>query len=413
MTDTPRNLSINGPRLWQSLMDMAEIGATPKGGVCRLALTDLDRQGRDLFVEWCRGAGCSVRVDSIGNIFARRQGTDPDALPVATGSHLDTQPTGGKFDGIFGVLAGLEAIRTLNDLSIETRHPVEVCVWTNEEGARFPPAMMGSGVYAGVFDRDETCAIADHDGVTVGDALDAIGYRGDLPPGHQDFAAFFEAHIEQGPILEDAKTEIGIVTGVQGIMWYDLTVTGAEAHAGPTPMPLRRDALAAVGGLLPKIYAIAHDNAPHGRATIGEFRALPGSRNTIPGRVELTLDLRHPDADVLAAMDTALRQAVAGVALETGLDFDLSHVWTSAPIAFDVDCIQAVREAAAERDCSAMEIVSGAGHDAVYISRLSPTAMIFIPCEDGISHNEAENVAPADVERGATVLLNAILKRAM
>ncbi len=414
MSDNGNNrpLAIDGTRLWDSLMELAKIGGTEAGGVCRLALTELDREGRALFLDWCHAAGCESRFDGMGNLFVRRPGKNAEMPPVATGSHLDTQPTGGKYDGIYGVLAGLEVIRTLNDLEIETEAPIELTVWTNEEGARFPPAMMGSGVYAGIFDQEETYAIADHDGVTVGEALDAIGYKGDLAPGHQDYTAFFEAHIEQGPILENTETQIGVVTGVQGIKWYDLTITGSEAHAGPTPMPLRKDALVAASVLLPKIYAIAHDNPPHGRATIGEFRALPGSRNTIPGTIEMTIDIRHPDPAVLDQMHEALEAAVADAARETGLHFALEPVWTSPPVAFAEKCVDAVRRAARGMDYSSMDIVSGAGHDAVYISRLSPTGMIFIPCEGGISHNEAEETAPGDVERGANVLLHAMVELA-
>ncbi len=410
-TPSPRNLTVDGERLWRSLMDLAEIGATEKGGVCRLALTDLDRQARDLFVRWCEDAGCSVRVDPMGNIFARRPGKDPSKPPVATGSHLDTQPTGGRFDGIYGVMSGLEVLRTLNDHGIETEAPVEVVVWTNEEGSRFPPAMMGSGVWSGAFDLAYGHGQKDHDGVTVGEALDAIGYRGDAAMGGP-LSAFFEVHIEQGPILEAAHKTVGVVTGVQGIRWYDITITGAECHAGPTPMDRRQDALAAAGELLPRIYATALDRAPHGRATVGEFRIHPGSRNTVPGRVELTVDMRHPEADALEAMHRALSDACAEVAQARGVDVALQQVWYSEPVVFDPELVAAVRCGADALGYSHMDAVSGAGHDAVYVSRVAPTAMVFIPCEDGISHNETENIVPEHATAGANVLLHAVLETA-
>ena len=272
-----QNLSINGDRLWRSLMDMAKIGATDKGGVCRLALTDLDGQARDLFCEWCKSAGCEIRVDAMGNVFARRAGRDPNRSPVATGSHLDTQPTGGKFDGIYGVLAGLEVVRTLNDAGIETDAPIEVAVWTNEEGSRFAPSMIGSGVWAGAFDLEHGHSRTDHDGITIRNALESIGYLGDAPFGHT-LKAFFEVHIEQGPILEANEKTIGVVTGVQGLRWYDVSVIGSESHAGPTPMDRRQDALKRAAELTRDIYQLALERAPHGRATVGEFRVFPGSR---------------------------------------------------------------------------------------------------------------------------------------
>ncbi|MDH3690866.1 MAG: Zn-dependent hydrolase [Gammaproteobacteria bacterium] len=407
-----RNLHIDGSRLWDSLMEMARIGATKKGGVCRLALTDLDKQGRDLFKSWCEAAGCTVTVDPMGNMFARRSGKNNELPPVATGSHLDSQPTGGKFDGVYGVLAGLEVLRTLNDHAIETETPVEVVVWTNEEGARFPPAMVGSGVFAGVFDLDYGWSRRDHDDNCIGDELERIGYKGDAPLGQHPFSSFFEVHIEQGPILENEHKTIGIVTGVQGMRWYDIKLIGEEAHAGPTPMELRQDALACASHLLPQIYDLAISRSPHGRATIGEFRVYPGSRNTVPGTVEFTVDIRHPDADQLKSLDQGLRAVTEATATQRGLEYELTAVWESRPVAFDGDCIDAVRKGAEIMEYSAKEIVSGAGHDSVYVSRVAPTGMIFIPCENGISHNEIENATPEDIEAGANVLLHAILERA-
>ena len=407
-----RNVRINGDRLWDTLMEMAQIGATEKGGVCRLALTDLDRQSRELFTQWCSAAGCEVRVDPMGNLFARRPGANPDLPPIGTGSHLDSQPTGGKFDGVYGVLAGLEVVRTLNDHGIETQAPVEVAVWTNEEGSRFSPAMVGSGVFAGAFDLEYGLGREDLAGKTLGEELERLGYNGDAPLGHQ-FGAFFEVHIEQGPILENEAKTIGVVTGAQGTRWYDVRIVGAESHAGPTPMELRQDAMATATQLMPQIYDLAHRHAPHGRATIGEFRLFPGSRNTVPGSVEFSVDLRHPDADTLEIMHRGLHQAAAKVAEKTGLGIEVVDIWHSPPVAFDPRCVEAVRKGAELMGFPAMPVVSGAGHDSIYISRVAPTGMVFIPCEDGISHNETENATKSDVEAGANVLLHAVLEHAL
>lgn len=392
-------------------MEMAKIGATDKGGVCRLALTETDKESRDLFATWCREAGCTVTVDQVGNMYARRPGTRDDLPPVGTGSHLDTQPTGGRFDGSYGVLAALEVVRTLNDKSIETEAPVEIVAWTNEEGARFSPAMMGSGVSAGVFTIDEAWSQKDRDGVTVKEALDAIGYRGEETPGRR-YGAFFEAHIEQGPILEKESNTIGIVTGVQGTRWYDVSLTGEEAHAGPTPMEGRRDPVAGTGELLPEIYRLALDREPHGRVTVTGLGSHPDSRNTVPSTCRLAVDLRHPDGEELAAMDEGLKAAVARVARARGLGHAVTDVWTSEPITFDADCVAAVRRGAEQMGYRAQTIISGAGHDSVYMSTVAPTAMVFIPCEGGVSHNETENATPEDVEAGANVILHAVLERA-
>lgn len=406
------NLRIDRDRLWQSLMTMAEIGGTEKGGVCRIALTDLDRQGRDLFVKWCKEAGCSIDVDRMGNIFARRPGKNPKLPPVGTGSHLDTQPTGGKFDGAYGVMAGLEVIRTLNDHGIETEAPIEVVVWTNEEGSRFAPAMVASGVFAGVFDEAYGLSRADPDGKTMGEELKRIGYAGDLPCGGRPFGAFFEAHIEQGPILEAEKKTIGVVTGAQGQRWYEIWLTGQEAHAGPTPMTVRHDALLGAARLVQEANRIGLSEAPWGRATVGMMQVSPNSRNTIPGHVFFTVDFRHPDDAALSRMDAQLRSAAKTVAAEIGLTLKLEEIWYSPPVAFDGNCVGAVRKAAGTLGMPAMEIVSGAGHDAVYVSKVAPTGMIFVPCENGISHNEIENATPGDIGAGGDILLHAMLERA-
>ena len=409
-------LAIDGSRLWQSLMDLAQLGATEKGGVCRLALTELDGQARDLFVAWCQAEGCSIRIDRIGNIFARRAGSRDDLPAIATGSHIDTQPTGGKFDGNYGVMAGLEVIRTLNQHDIRTEAPLEVCVWTNEEGSRFVPVMMGSGVYVDAFTLEHALSRADHDGITVGDALAAIGYAGEAPAsvssGAPRFGAYFEAHIEQGPVLEDADTTIGVVTGALGQRWYDVTVTGMESHAGPTPMRLRKDALFAATHLMQKVVDIALGHQPDGRGTVGCVHVYPNSRNVIPGKVSFTVDLRHGNDDGLLAMDAALRLAADQLQKDFPVQVALEQVVYFEPVAFAPALVDAIREGAERAGCSHLDIVSGAGHDAVYVAGTAPTAMIFVPCKDGISHNEIEDADPEHLAAGANVLLHAMLARA-
>ncbi|MBV9815953.1 MAG: Zn-dependent hydrolase, partial [Alphaproteobacteria bacterium] len=393
--------------------ELAQIGATPKGGVCRLAASDLDGQARRLFIRWCQEAGCDVRVDKVGNIFARRPGRDASLAPVMTGSHLDTQPTGGKFDGAYGVMAGVELVRTLNDLGYETEAPIEVVAWTNEEGSRFSPAMVGSGVFAGVFDLAEGLGRPDNlSGVTLGSELERIGFAGADPVGSRPVAAYFEAHIEQGPILEAAGKPIGVVTGAQGQRWYEMTVTGQEAHAGPTPMPRRRDALVGAARMIDAVNLIGHAHAPYACATVGFVQVSPNSRNTIPGRVFFTVDFRHPDDAVLSAMDDELRRACEAVAVEIGLDLDLKEFWYFPPTQFDADLVGAVRGAAEAQGYPHQDIISGAGHDAVYLARVAPTAMIFVPCVGGISHNEIEDAKSEDLTAGCNVLLNAVLDRA-
>jgi beta-ureidopropionase / N-carbamoyl-L-amino-acid hydrolase len=401
-------------------MTLAQLGATEKGGVCRLALTDLDRQARDLFVEWATQAGCTIRVDSIGNIFVRRAGNDSNRRAIATGSHIDTQPSGGKFDGNYGVLAGLEVIRTLNDNNITTAAPIEVCVWTNEEGSRFVPVMMGSGVYCGAFTLEHALAATDRDGITVQQALENIGYsKTNKPQGevtlsdeHQPFEAYFEAHIEQGPVLEDANITIGAVTGALGQRWYDVVVTGQEAHAGPTPMALRRDALLASVGLMAKVNAIALEEQPHGRGTVGYVNVFPNSRNVIPGKVTFTVDFRHSNDEGLNRMDQAIRKACADLAAEQRVTVSIEPVVYFPPTAFANELVQLVREASVAHGFEPRDIVSGAGHDAVYVARTAPSGMIFIPCKDGISHNEIEDAKPEHLTAGANVLLHAMLKAA-
>jgi N-carbamoyl-L-amino-acid hydrolase len=408
-----RNLGINGDRLWQSLMEMAKIGATEKGGVCRLALSDLDKAGRELFIRWCEQAGCTVSVDRMGNIFARRPGRNPRLAPVLAGSHLDTQPTGGRFDGVYGVLAGLEVIRTLNDLDYETEAPIEVVCWTNEEGSRFSPPMVGSGVFAGVFDLGYGLERRDNvTGVKLGAELERIGFAGPVPAGGREVAAYFEAHIEQGPILEDQRKPVGIVTGAQGQRWYEITVTGQEAHAGPTPMRKRRDALVGSARMIDSVNRIGLAHPPHACATVGFAQVSPNSRNTIPGRVFFTVDFRHPEDAVLTTMDQELRAACTEIAGAIGLEAEVKEFWYFPPTPFDKSCVASVRKATETLGYPHMDIISGAGHDAVYMARVAPTAMIFVPCVGGISHNEIEDAKPEDLAMGCAVLLNAVLERA-
>ena len=403
---------VNGERLWASLMEMAQIGATAKGGVSRLALTEEDRRGRDLFVAWAEAAGCTVRVDAMGNIFARRAGRQEHLAPVLTGSHGDSQPAGGKFDGIYGVLAGLEVIRTLNDLQIVTERPIEVVNWTNEEGSRFAPAMIASGVYAGVFDLAYGLSRSDAEGVSIGQALEQIGYAGPEAVGGQALHAAFELHIEQGPILEAQGLTIGVVSGAQGQRWYEVELNGRSAHAGTTPMDHRLDALLGFARVVEAVNRLGLEQGAEGRATVGMAQIHPNSRNVVPGRVFFSVEFRHPDEAVLALQDQQLREAVAAIAGQIGLQHSVQQIFQYAPIAFDRDCVEVVRAASEALGYSHRPMISGAGHDACYLNRVAPTAMIFVPCVDGLSHNEAEHIHPHWSEAGANVLLHTMLAKA-
>ena len=417
-TTTPKveALRVDGDRLWNSLMELAQIGATPKGGVCRLTLTDLDKQGRDLVTGWAREAGMTVTIDQIGNGFMRRAGRDNSLPPVMTGSHIDTQPTGGKFDGNYGVLAGIEVVRTLNDHGITTEAPIEVAFWTNEEGSRFVPVMMGSGVFAHAFTLEHAYAATDTEGKTVQGELERIGYIGDEVPGAHPIGSYFETHIEQGPVLEDHDVTIGVVTGVLGIRWYDCVVTGMEAHAGPTPMALRKDALQVAAALMQEVVACAHrhphNGQNHGRGTVGMVQVHPNSRNVIPGRVKFSIDLRNASDALCEAMDADIRAVAAKLSGESGLPIEITPVSAYPAQPFHAECVDAVARAAQRLGYSSMPVVSGAGHDAVYMARLAPAGMIFIPCKDGISHNEIEDAKPAHITAGCNVLLHAMLERA-
>jgi len=405
-------MNINSDRLWASLMDLAKIGATPKGGVRRLALSELDGQARDLFIRWCKEAGCTVTIDGIGNIFARRPGKDDSLPPIITGSHIDTQPSGGKFDGNYGVMSGLEVVRTLNDNRIQTQAPIEVAVWTNEEGSRFTPVMMGSGLFIGAFALESTLQQKDLEGVSVGEALNKIGYAGPAKIGGRPVGAYFEAHIEQGPILEDTQKVLGVVTGALGLRWYDAVVTGQDAHAGPTPMRLRHDAMVAAAKMVTEINALAYRYQPDGRGTVGFMQVKPNSRNVIPGEVRFSVDLRHAEDAQLERMEDEMRVKCAELAQAQNVEVAIERVANYPACRFDEGCVSAVRNAAQKLDLSHMDIVSGAGHDAIYMARVAPTSMIFVPCEGGISHNEIENAKPEDLAAGCNVLLSVILERA-
>ena len=410
-------LRIDGPRLWGALMELAAIGATPKGGVCRLALTELDKQGRDLVTRWAREAGMTVTIDKIGNGFMRRAGRNSSLPPIMTGSHIDTQPTGGKFDGNYGVLAGLEVVRTLNDHGIQTEAPIEVAFWTNEEGSRFVPVMMGSGAFAKAFTLEHAYAATDTEGKTVKAELERIGYLGSEEPGNHPIGAYFETHIEQGPVLEDHQKTIGVVTGVLGVRWYDCVVTGLEAHAGPTPMALRKDALQVATHLMQEVVACAHrhpqaNGENHGRGTVGMVQVFPNSRNVIPGNVKFSIDLRNASEALCDAMDADIRAVAARLSASSGLPIDVKLVTSFPATQFHADCVEAVARATRALGYSHMNAVSGAGHDAVYMAKLAPAGMIFIPCKDGISHNEIEDAQPEHITAGCNVLLHAMLERA-
>jgi N-carbamoyl-L-amino-acid hydrolase len=406
------NQRIDGRRLWDSLMEMAQIGATPKGGVRRLALGPVDQQGRDRFRTLCEQAGLVVRVDAMGNMFARREGRDPARLPVLLGSHLDSQPSGGKFDGALGVMAGLEVMRSLNDLGIVTEAPVELVNWTDEEGSRFGKSLMGSGVWAGVYDQAETEALTALDGATVGGSLDAIGYRGPHEAKPFPADAYFELHIEQGPILEREQKQIGIVTGGQAQVWYDAVTIGQDSHAGTTPPSTRKDALVCAARVIDLVDRMMRARGEDGRGTVGQLVVLPNSRNVVPGEVRFSVEFRHPDEAEVTRIAAQFPREAGFIARDCGVELQLTELFRIPAQPFDPACVDLVRQAAARLGYSAREIVSGAGHDAVYVARHVPTAMIFTPCKDGLSHNEAESIEPEEAEAGGQVLFEAVVARA-
>ncbi len=403
-------LTVNQQRLWQSIEDINQFGATPEGGVCRLEFSPENKQARDLFVSWCEEAGCNVRVDRFGNIFARRPGRNPEGPAVITGSHLDTQTSGGRFDGIYGVLAGLEVIRTLNDHDIETENPIEVAVWTNEEGELFLP-MIGSAVWLGMKDLEETLDLQESDGLTIRQGLENMGYLGEMEINSYPVKCYFEAHIEQGPVLEENGEVLGVVNCAQKQFWYNLAVVGQEAHAGPTPMASRRDAMVAVSRMVLEFDRIgrSYDDA---RATCGHFEVYPNSRNTVPGQVNFSGDLRNPDPAVLDQMDAEMRDAVAKIAAESGVTVEVQLHATIDYVPFNETLVNWVREAAVETGLPWREMYTGAGHDCVNIAQRYPATMIFVPCKGGISHNPAEDAAPEHLAAGASVLANAMVQAA-
>ncbi|MBU9517513.1 Zn-dependent hydrolase [Burkholderia multivorans] len=400
---------VNQQRLWDSLMEMATIGATARGGSCRLALSDDEVRGRRRFIAWCEAAGCEIRIDPIGNLFARRPGTEPDAPAVMCGSHLDTQPLGGRFDGVYGVLAGLEAIRTLNEHGIATRHPIDVVAWTNEEGSRFTPGMMGSAVYAGKLDLDDALARpCMHTGVRLGDELERTGFAGPARE-RQMPKAYFETHIEQGPVLENAGVPIGVVTGVQGIVELDVTVTGFESHAGTTPMSVRKDAMGVAAAMIAAIVEHGHGFDADARVTVGHLACQPNSPSTIPGQVRFSVDVRHPSRSALRRLVADIGAICTQRTALRGTHVDVQLIAEYDPIAFDAACIERVRQATIAAGYPYLEMFSGAGHDAVNLSYVAPSAMVFVPCKAGLSHNEAEDADPVHLAQGASVLANLLV----
>ena len=406
------NLRINGDRLWDSLMEMAKIGPGIAGGNNRQTLTDEDAEGRALFQQWCEEAGLTMGLDEIGNMFMRREGTDPQALPVYVGSHLDTQPTGGKYDGVLGVLAGLEIIRSLNDLDIKTKHPIVVTNWTNEEGTRFAPAMLASGVFANMHTLEWAYDREDAEGKKFGDELARIGWKGDEKVGDREMRAFFELHIEQGPILEAENKDIGVVTHGQGLSWTQVTITGKESHTGSTPMPMRKNAGLGMAKVLQLVDEIAWSHAPDAVGAAGHIDVYPNSRNVIPGKAIFTIDFRSPELDVITDMESRLKEGAKKICENMGLEIEFEKVGGFDPVKFDDGCVSAIRDAAERLGYSHRDIISGAGHDACWINRLYPTAMVMCPCVDGLSHNEAEEISLEWARAGADVLFHAVVETA-
>ncbi|GLQ78680.1 Zn-dependent hydrolase [Mesorhizobium huakuii] len=407
------NLRINSDRLWDSLMEMAKIGPGIAGGNNRQTVTDEDGEGRHLFKRWCDAAGLEMGVDEMGTMFARREGTDPSLPPVYVGSHLDTQPTGGKYDGVLGVLGGLEIVRSLNDLGIKTKHPIVVTNWTNEEGARFAPAMMASGVFAGVLDQADVYEHTDKNGKKFGEELERIGWKGTEKVGDRKIHAFFELHIEQGPILEDEDIDIGVVTHGQGLKWLQVTLTGKEAHTGSTPMPKRRNAGLGMARVIELVHEIAMDYQPDAVGAVGHMEAYPNSRNIIAGRTVFTIDIRSPEKEVLDAMDARVREGIDTICEALDIQYKIEQVGHFDPVTFDAGCVKAIRDAADRLGYTHRNIVSGAGHDACWINRVAPTAMVMCPCVDGLSHNEAEEITKEWASAGADVLFHAVVETAV
>lgn len=412
MTKPGENLKVDGNRLWDSLMEMAKIGPGVAGGNNRQTLTDEDAAGRALFQKWCEEAGMTMGVDEMGNMFMHREGEDPEALPVYVGSHLDTQPTGGKYDGVLGVLAGLEIVRTLNDLDIKTKHPIVVTNWTNEEGTRFAPPMLASGVFAEMHTLEWAYDREDAEGKKFGSELERIGWRGEEKVGDRKMHAFFELHIEQGPILEAENKDIGVVTHGQGLSWTQVTITGKDSHTGSTPMPMRKNAGLGMARVLELVDEIAWSHKPHAVGAAGHIDVYPNSRNVIPGKVVFTVDFRSPELDVIADMERRLQEGARKICDEMGLEVEFEKVGGFDPVKFDENCVSAIRNAAERLGYTHTNIISGAGHDACWINRLYPTAMVMCPCVDGLSHNEAEEISLDWARAGADVLFHAVVETA-
>ncbi|MCG6110782.1 MAG: Zn-dependent hydrolase [Paracoccus sp.] len=409
---TAANMTVDGDRLWDSLEQMAKVGPGIAGGCNRQTLTDADAEGRALFQRWCEDAGMTMGVDRMGSMFMRHEGVEPDLDPVYIGSHLDTQPTGGRYDGVLGVLAGLEVVRSIRDLGIRTRRPIVVTNWTNEEGARFAPAMLASGVFAGVLTEDYANSRQDADGKRFGDELDRIGWRGIEAPGDRRIHAMFELHIEQGPILEAEGKQIGVVTHGQGLWWLEVTLTGKDAHTGSTPMHLRVNAGLGMARIIEAVHRIAMDHQPDAVGAVGQAFLSPNSRNVIPGKSVFCIDFRSPNLEKLTSMRSRLEAEAADIAEDLGLGIAIEPVGHFDPVSFDADLVAKVRGAAERLGYSHMDIVSGAGHDACWIAKVAPTVMIMCPCEGGLSHNEAEAITPDWARAGADVLLHAVLDAA-
>lgn len=412
MSAPGENLRINSARLWDSLMEMAKIGPGVAGGNNRQTLTDADAEGRALFQSWCEAAGLTMGVDKMGTMFMRREGTEPDALPVYIGSHLDTQPTGGKYDGVLGVLAGLETLRTMNDLGIKTKHPIVLTNWANEEGARFAPAMLASGVFAGVHTLDYAYGRKDLEGKTYGAELERIGWKGGEEVGARKMHAYFEYHIEQGPILEAEEKTIGVVTHCQGLWWLEFTLTGKEAHTGSTPMAMRVNAGLAMARIFEMVQEVTMAAQPNAVGGVGQVTFSPNSRNVLPGTVVFTVDIRTVDQEKLDAMRAAIETRAAAICAELGVGCAVEAVGHFDPVTFTPELVGRVRAAAEKLGYSHMDIVSGAGHDACWAAKVAPTTMIMCPCVDGLSHNEAEEISPDWAAAGADVLLHAVLETA-
>ena len=406
------NISINSDRLWDSLMTMAKIGPGIAGGNNRQTVTVEDGEARKLLQKWSEDAGMTMKVDELGSMFFKREGTDKNALPVVIGSHLDTQPTGGKYDGVLGVLAGLEIVRTLNDLNIQTKHPILVVNWTNEEGSRFPPAMMASAGYAGIYEVNTLLSAKDAEGNIFGDELDKIGWKGSETIGSQKFHCYYELHIEQGPILETEEVDIGIVTHGQGLKWIEVKLSGVEQHTGTTPMNVRKDTSLALSEIILAVNHIANKNQPNALGSVGHIEVSPNSRNVIAGNSLFTVDIRSPDINKLVKMENELKQMTTDICKKYKIEFEMDQIGGFDPVAFDKECLNNIRNSAKKFGYSYKNIVSGAGHDACWINTVAPSAMIMCPCVDGLSHNEAEEIKPEWASSSTNVLLHAAIASA-